>query len=131
MFGGGKQSQTLEEIAGNIEGMVKQYSKIAVMKFNKKFNILDGKLTIIETVNCSFTPKRAIATIEHTHISTFKNVIDSDKGSHNQILWPANGFETCTCQCTIKGKNINIHFDISYSDTYDVPIILKEILLIG
>lgn len=116
----------------NIEGMVKQYSKIAILKPNKNFNILSGKLTISEIANCSFAPKRAIAFLTYKSAGTYKIGIDSDKEYHNQVLAEDNGeYETYRCECKINNKTINIDFYARYPDDYDIPITLDEILLIG
>jgi len=116
----------------NIEGMVKQYSKITIVKPNKNFNILSGKLTITENVNCSFTPKRAIASLEYSHILNYKMIIDSNKGYHYQPIIEDNGtYASYRCNCTIRGKTVNIDLLETYPDDYDIPIKLEEILLIG
>lgn len=117
----------------NIEGMVKQYSKIAIVKPNKNFNILSGKLTITENVNCSFTPKRAIAFLTcKAQYGSYYIGIDSNKGYHNQVLvGNIRDYETHRCKCDINNKNINIDFYTANPSAYDIPMILNEILLIG
>lgn len=62
--GGGKQSQTLEEIAGNIEGMVAQYNKIARGNIDIVHNsqAYGDSTTRIHT-NCDFEIKEAIIII--------------------------------------------------------------------
>ena len=116
----------------NIEDMVSQYSKIAIIKPNKKFNILSGKLNITENVNCSFTPKRAIASLTYNHILDYKIMIDSNKGYHYQAIIEDNGtYASYSCNCSVRGKSVNIDLLERYPDDYDIPITLDEILLIG
>ena len=112
--------------------MVNQYSKIAILKPNKNFNILKGKLTITENVNCSFTPKRAIASLTYSHIANYKIMIDSNKGYHSQPIIEDNGtYASYRCNCTVRGKTVNIDLLDTYPEDYDIPIKLEEILLIG
>lgn len=59
--GGGKQSQTLEEIAGNIEGMVRQYKKMATGTIYQR--ITSSSYTI--NTNTSFQINDAIVFIRN------------------------------------------------------------------
>ena len=98
--GGGKQSQTLEEVAGNIEGMVKQYSKIARGSVYQQ--VTSSSYTI--NTNTSFQINDAVVFIRNINQSYGTIGLRLKNFKYSNRIWVDYG-ETITISLKIQNQN--------------------------